>query len=187
MCLRESVFKSKSTGPTTGPWQLKSYQMFHKLLFVFWFYSLCFQHHNTSLLLHDKQSIIWLLIWNISFLKITANAREQLVCHSPEGWRLVFAVCHTINHISLIIKDKSRWSTWWFLQMVLIKKLWVKQRRHFLLTIFNWVMPWQPFPTCSGVDFTTCWRNLFVVEGITVSDPLTNKISGSGSCLTGRF
>lgn len=30
-------------------------------------------------------------------------------------------------------------------------------------------------------------RSLFVVEGITVTDLLTNKISGSGSCLIGKL
>lgn len=37
------------------------------------------------------------------------------------------------------------------------------------------------------VDFTMCCRSLFVVERITVTDLLTNKISGSGSCLSEKL
>lgn len=41
--------------------------------------------------------------------------------------------------------------------------------------------------TWSGVDFTVCCGSLFVVERITVTDLVANKISGSGSCLIGKL
>lgn len=60
-------------------------------------------------------------------------------------------------------------------------------RRHFLLTDFQWMIPWEPIATWSGVDFTLCCGSLFVVERITVTDLVANKISGSGSCLIGKL
>lgn len=60
-------------------------------------------------------------------------------------------------------------------------------RRHFLLTDFQWMIPREPIATWSGVDFTVCCGSLFVVEMITVTDLVANKISGSGSCLIGKL
>lgn len=45
----------------------------------------------------------------------------------------------------------------------------------------------EPISTWAGMDFTVCCRRLFVVERITVSDLVANKISGSGSCLIGKL
>lgn len=83
---------------------------------------------------------------------------------------------------------KKQWVTHTKVGTVYVySKLQESGKGHVLLTAFQGMIPWESIATWSGVDFTWCCTNLFVVERITVTDLVANKISGSGSCLIGKL